>query len=170
MLPAYRVTDCSKRPPCRQEATAAIWQETYVTAMLRSILYSDDANYRIPGFRKQDPIPDVDAERRFFEAAEQMFFRGWLLGSNPEIQVPTIVNNHLTAAIMKYCQESFRFDLAVKFFEGLFQREPEVASLLAQSYIGTGMSAVSRSGLAFAVDRAVLTIPLLFLLLHLHHR
>ncbi|KAG0075099.1 hypothetical protein BGZ93_000822 [Podila epicladia] len=121
----------------RQEATAAIWQETYITAMLRSILYSDDANYRIPGFRKLDPIPDTAAETRFFEAAEQMFFRGWLLGSNPEIQVPTIVNNHLTAAIMKYCQESFRFDLAVKFFERLFEREPEVASLLAQSYIGT---------------------------------
>lgn len=106
--------------------------------MLRSILYSDDANYRIPGFRKLDPIPDIAAEKRFFEAAEQMFFRGWLLGSNPEIQVPTIVNNHLTAAIMKYCQESFRFDLAVKFFERLFEREPEVASLLAQAYIGTG--------------------------------
>ncbi|KAF9331354.1 hypothetical protein BG006_005777 [Podila minutissima] len=121
----------------RQEATAAIWQETYITAMLRSILYSDDANYRIPGFRKLDPIADTAAETRFFEAAEQMFFRGWLLGSNPEIQVPTIVNNHLTAAIMKYCQESFRFDLAVKFFERLFEREPEVASLLAQSYIGT---------------------------------
>ncbi|KAF8951674.1 hypothetical protein CPC16_004609 [Podila verticillata] len=121
----------------RQEATAAIWQETYITAMLRSILYSDDANYRIPGFRKLDPIPDTAAEKRFFEAAEQMFFRGWLLGSNPEIQVPTIVNNHLTAAIMKYCQESFRFDLAVKFFERIFEREPEVASLLAQAYIGT---------------------------------
>ncbi|GJJ75500.1 Chs5-Arf1p-binding protein BUD7/BCH1 [Entomortierella parvispora] len=121
----------------RQEATAEIWQETYLTAMLRSILYSDDPNYRIPGFRKLDPIPDVAAEARFFEAAEQMFFRGWLLGSNPEIQVPTIVNNHLTAAIMKYCQESFRFDLAVKFFERLFVQEPEVASLLAQSYIGT---------------------------------
>ncbi|KAF9356918.1 hypothetical protein BGX26_004550 [Mortierella sp. AD094] len=121
----------------RQEATAAIWQETFITAMLRSILYSDDANYRIPGFRKLDPIPDVDAEKRFFEAAEQLFFKGWLLGSNPEIQVPTIVNNHLTAAIMKYCQESFRYDLAAKFFERLFKREAEVASLLAQAYIGT---------------------------------
>ncbi|KAG0327825.1 hypothetical protein BGZ99_006779 [Dissophora globulifera] len=120
----------------RQEATAAIWQETYVAAMLRSILYSDDANYRIPGFRKLDPIPDVESEKRFFEAAEQLFFKGWLLGSNPEIQVPTIVNNHLTAAIMKYCQEGFRYDLSVKFFERLFKREPEVASLLAQSYIG----------------------------------
>ncbi|KAG0339926.1 hypothetical protein BG004_006627 [Podila humilis] len=121
----------------RQDATAAIWQETYITAMLRSILYSDDANYRIPGFRKLDPIPDTAAEKRFLEAAEQMFFRGWLLGSNPEIQVPTIVNNHLTAAIMKYCTEGFRFDLSVKFFEKIFAREPEVASLLAQSYIGT---------------------------------
>ncbi|KAG0273183.1 hypothetical protein BGZ95_010993 [Linnemannia exigua] len=121
----------------RQEATAAIWQETYMTAMLRSILYSDDANYRIPGFRKLDPIPDVSAQKRFFEAAEQLFFKGSLLGSNPEIQLPTIVNNHLTAAIMKYCQESFRFDLAVQFFERLLRLEPEVASLLAQSYIGT---------------------------------
>ncbi|KAF9130514.1 hypothetical protein BG015_003990, partial [Linnemannia schmuckeri] len=121
----------------RQEATAAIWQETYMSAMLRSILYSDDANYRIPGFRKLDPIPDVSAQKRFFEAAEQLFFKGSLLGSNPEIQLPTIVNNHLTAAIMKYCQESFRFDLAVQFFERLFRLEPEVASLLAQSYIGT---------------------------------
>ncbi|KAG0204337.1 hypothetical protein BGX33_008568 [Mortierella sp. NVP41] len=121
----------------RQEATAAIWQETYITAMLRSILYSDDANYRIPGFRKLDPIPDVSAQKRFFEAAEQLFFKGSLLGSNPEIQLPTIVNNHLTAAIMKYCQESFRYDLAVQFFERLYRLEPEVASLLAQSYIGT---------------------------------
>ncbi|KAF9903194.1 hypothetical protein EC991_004102 [Linnemannia zychae] len=121
----------------RQEATAAIWQETYMTAMLRSILYSDDVNYRIPGFRKLDPIPDVSAQKRFFEAAEQLFFKGSLLGSNPEIQLPTIVNNHLTAAIMKYCQESFRFDLAVQFFERLLRLEPEVASLLAQSYIGT---------------------------------
>ncbi|KAF8905926.1 hypothetical protein BGZ58_006350, partial [Dissophora ornata] len=111
--------------PTRQEATTAIWQRTCMTAMLRSILYSDDVNYRIPGFRKLDPIPDVDTEERFFKAAEQMLFKGWLLGSNPKIQVPTIVNNHLTAAVMKYCQESFRYDLGVKFFERLFDRKPE---------------------------------------------
>jgi hypothetical protein len=118
--------------------------------MLRAILYSDDPNYRIPGFRKLDPVPDVDAEMRFFEAAEQLFFRAWLLGSNPEIQVPTIVNNHLTAAVMKYCQESFRYDIAVKFFERLFKREPEVASLLAQSYIGMGNEAFTNGRITHA--------------------
>lgn len=29
----------------RHEATSAIWQEVYLSAMLRAILYADDANY-----------------------------------------------------------------------------------------------------------------------------
>lgn len=29
----------------RHEATAQIWQEVYLSAMLRAILYADDANY-----------------------------------------------------------------------------------------------------------------------------
>jgi hypothetical protein len=30
----------------RHEATAAIWQEVYLSAILRSILYADDPDYR----------------------------------------------------------------------------------------------------------------------------
>ncbi|CAG8613349.1 15147_t:CDS:2 [Acaulospora colombiana] len=108
----------------RHEATPEIWQETYISALLRSILYSDDANYRLAGFRKIDPIPNIEAEAHFLEAAENLFFKGWQLGSDPEIQVATVVSNHLTAGIMKYFSENFRFE------------HPEVASLLAQSYIG----------------------------------
>lgn len=121
----------------RQDITPLMWQETYLSAILRAILQSEDTNNRLPGLRQLEPIPDEAAEKRFFEAAEQLFFRGWLLGSNSETQVPTIVNNHLTAAILKYCKESFRFDLAVAFFEKLAKKEPEIASLLAQAYIGT---------------------------------
>ncbi|CAG8515848.1 17540_t:CDS:10 [Acaulospora morrowiae] len=101
----------------RHEATPEIWQETYISAILRSILYSDDANYRLAGFRRIDPIPNIEAEAHFLEAAESLFFKGWQLGSDPEIQVATVVSNHLTAGIMKYFN-------------------PEVASLLAKSYIG----------------------------------
>ncbi|CAG8443801.1 10277_t:CDS:10 [Ambispora gerdemannii] len=101
----------------RHEATPEVWQETYISAILRSILYSDDANYRLAGFRKLDPIPNLEAENHFLEAAENLFFKGWQLGSDPEIQVANVVSNHLTAGIMKYFN-------------------PEVAALLAQSYIG----------------------------------
>lgn len=120
----------------RHETTPEIWQEVYLSALLRSILYSDDANYRLAGYRKLDPISSPDAEHRFLQAAENLFFKGWQLGSDPEIQVATVVSNHLTAGILKYFGEANRYELAVNLFEKLYAREPEVAALVAQAYIG----------------------------------
>lgn len=120
----------------RQEATPEIWQETYLSAVLRAILYADDANYRLAGYRKLDPIPTLEHEFRFLLAAENLFFKGWQLGSEPEIQVATIVHNHLSAGILKYFGESSRYEQAVNLFEKLWAREPEVAALVAKSYLG----------------------------------
>lgn len=120
----------------RHEATPEIWQETYLSAVLRAILYADDANYRLAGYRKLDPIPTMEHEIRFLLAAENLFFKGWQLGSEPEIQVATIVHNHLSAGILKYFGESSRYEQAVNLFEKLWAREPEVAALVAQSYLG----------------------------------
>ncbi|KAG8903755.1 hypothetical protein FRB99_002813, partial [Tulasnella sp. 403] len=120
----------------RHEATAEIWQETYLSAVLRAILYADDVNYRLAGYRKLDPITTPEGELRFLQAAEALFMKGWQLGSDPEIQVASVVSNHLTSGILKYFGDSFRFGQAVNLFEKLYARDPEVASLLAQSYIG----------------------------------
>ncbi|KAF8588198.1 chaps-domain-containing protein [Ramaria rubella] len=120
----------------RHDATPEIWQETYLSALLRSILYADDVNYRLMGFRKLDPITTPEAELRFLQAAEALFTKGWQLGSDPEIQVASVVSNHLTAGVLKYFGDSFRYDQAANLFEKIYAREPEVASLLAQSYIG----------------------------------
>ena len=96
----------------------------------------------------------MEAELRFVAAAEAAFFKGeefsrkiikfldwfpylgWQLGSDPEIQVATVVSNHLTSGILKYFGDSFRFGPAVNLFEKLVVREGEVACLLAQSYFG----------------------------------
>lgn len=64
------------------------------------------------------------------------FFLGWQLGSDPEIQVATVISNHLTAGIMKYFGDSYRLQHAANLFEKLVDKEPEVAALLAKSYIG----------------------------------
>lgn len=61
---------------------------------------------------------------------------GWQVGSDPEIQVATVVSNHVTAAIMKYFGDSGRFQHAANLFEKILAKEPEVASLLAKSYLG----------------------------------
>ncbi|WWC90631.1 uncharacterized protein L201_005567 [Kwoniella dendrophila CBS 6074] len=88
------------------------------------------------GDKKLDPITTPEAEGRFLKAAEALFFKGWQLGSDPEIQVATVVTNHLTSAVIKYFADSFRLDRAANLFERMMVNEPEVASLLAKSYIG----------------------------------
>jgi len=126
-----------------------MWQEAYLSALLRAIRYADDASYRLAGYRKLDPITTVDAEVRFLKAAEELFFQGgvsatrlvltdagWQLGSDPEVQVATVVSNHLTAGIIKYFSDSYRLEQAANLFARMTAKEPEVAALLAQSYIG----------------------------------
>ncbi|TFK20379.1 chaps-domain-containing protein [Coprinopsis marcescibilis] len=120
----------------RHEATPEIWTETYVSALLRAILYSDDPTYALESYRKLDPITTAESELRFLQAAESLFLKGWQVGSDPEIQVATVVSNHLTAGIMKYFGDSGRYQQAANLFEKISIREPEVASLLAKSYIG----------------------------------
>jgi tetratricopeptide (TPR) repeat protein len=120
----------------RQEATPEMWQETFVSALLRAILYSDDPTYWLEAYRKLDPITSPDGDIRFLQAAEKLFSKGWQVGSDPEIQVATVVSNHLTAGIMKYFGDSGRFQQPANLFEKLSAREPEIASLLAKSYIG----------------------------------
>ncbi|KAE8226120.1 hypothetical protein CF319_g1228 [Tilletia indica] len=150
----------------RHECTPEIWQEVYLSALLRSILYADDANYRLAGYRKLDPIASPEAEHRFLQAAENLFFKGWQLGSDPEIQVATVVFNHLTNGILKYFGESFRYEIAVNLFEKLYAREPEVAALVAKAYIGMNeeLKAVQIMHHAIAQSRlptgATLPLPL----------
>ncbi|KIM42087.1 hypothetical protein M413DRAFT_444556 [Hebeloma cylindrosporum] len=120
----------------RHEATPEIWQETYVSAILRAILYSDDPTYFLDAYRKLDPITSREGELRFLQAAEVLFPKGWQVGSDPEIQVATVVSNHLTAGIMKYFGDSGRYQQVANLYEKLVVKEPEVSSLLARSYIG----------------------------------
>ena len=47
-----------------------------MSSVIRSILYADDESYRITGYRRLNPIPNREAERRFLDAAEKLFHLG----------------------------------------------------------------------------------------------
>ncbi|KAJ3077731.1 hypothetical protein HK102_005007, partial [Quaeritorhiza haematococci] len=136
----------------------AIWQETAVSAVLRAILDDNDEadgndGQPLLGLRKLDPLPTPAAERRFLEMAKGEFWKGWQLGTEPEVQVATFFSNHLTNGVLKYFSESGRMSEAVKFFEphilfhalnlyGCFQtilylKDPEVGAVLAKACLGT---------------------------------
>ncbi|KAJ3027208.1 UNVERIFIED_CONTAM: hypothetical protein HDU68_004258 [Siphonaria sp. JEL0065] len=123
------------------EAAQAIWQEAFVSAILRSILDDNDEpdgndGNPIMGLRKMDPLDTLNAEKRFLEAAALEFWKGWQLGTNPEVQIATPFSNHLTNGILKYFRDSGRLNQAAKFFEPLIAKDPVVGAVLASSYFG----------------------------------
>ncbi|WBW72723.1 exomer complex ChAPs family (Chs5p-Arf1p-binding) protein Bch1 [Schizosaccharomyces osmophilus] len=112
-----------------------MWVETYMSSVLRSLLYSDELYSRFTGHRKFNPIPNPDSELRFFEAFEELFPMGHILGSSPEIRIPTNVNNHLVRGFFVYVCQNCRFSAALNSLEKLHINSPEVSVLLAQLYL-----------------------------------
>ena len=60
---------------------------------------------------------------------------GWQLGSDPEIQVPNLVSNHLTTGLLKYINTTGRYPSGINLFEKLRTRDVEISSLLARVLI-----------------------------------
>ncbi|OAL24443.1 hypothetical protein AYO20_10669 [Fonsecaea nubica] len=120
----------------RRVATENLWLETFLCAVLRAYSYSDngsgDTIKKIIGVRRFNPIINTELEHRFFEAAERLFFSGRQLGSDPEIQIPNVVSNHLTAGLLKYIRTTGRFASGINLFEKLRTKDVEVSSLLAR--------------------------------------
>ncbi|KAI9678769.1 MAG: hypothetical protein M1817_005826 [Caeruleum heppii] len=123
----------------KRGATESLWLETYLCAVLRAYTYADDGSgdtiRKIIGVRRFNPITGTEAEHRFLDAAERLFFKGWQLGSDPEIQVPNLVSNHLTAGLLNYIHTTGRYTSGINLFEKLRTRDPEVSSLLARIYL-----------------------------------
>ena len=123
----------------RRVATESLWLETFLCGILRAYSYADngsgDTIKRIIGVRRFNPITNTETEHRFLDAAERLFFSGRQLGSDPEIQVPNLVSNHLTSGLLKYFKTTGRFTSGINLFEKLRTKDVEVSSLLAQVLI-----------------------------------
>lgn len=63
---------------CRHDTTPELWQETYLSAILRAIIYGDDPTYWLEAYRRLDPITTREGEVRFLEAADALFSQGML--------------------------------------------------------------------------------------------
>ncbi|KAG9254442.1 Chs5p-Arf1p-binding proteins-domain-containing protein [Emericellopsis atlantica] len=120
----------------KRKATDDLWLETYLCSVLRAYSYADDGSgdtiRKIMGVRRFNPVTNTETEHRFLHAAEQLFFRGWQLGSDSVVQVPTNVSNHLTAGLLKYLQTTGRYTSGINLFEKLRSQSVEVSSLLSK--------------------------------------
>ncbi|KAK0513461.1 hypothetical protein JMJ35_004447 [Cladonia borealis] len=123
----------------KRVASEGLWLETFLCAVLRAYSYADDGTgdsiKKIIGVRRFDPITSTEVEHKFLDAAERLFFKGSQLGSEPEIQVPNVVSNHLTTGLLNYIHTTGRYTSGINLFEKLRSRDVEVSSLLARVLI-----------------------------------
>ncbi|KAK3709836.1 bud site selection protein [Vermiconidia calcicola] len=138
-IPGTVESYCVDERNTKLEATEEHWLETYLCSVLRAYSYADngsgDTIKRIIGVRRFNPIMSTEQEHKFLEAAERLFFSGWQLGSDPEIQVPNLVSNHLTSGLLNYIKTTGRYASGINLFEKLRTRDPEISSLLARVYL-----------------------------------
>ncbi|KAL6718782.1 bud site selection protein [Lecanora helva] len=123
----------------KRVASEGLWLETFLCAVLRAYSYADDGSgdsiKKIIGVRRFDPITSTEVEHKFLDAAERLFFKGPQLGSDPEIQVPNTVSNHLTTGLLNYIHTTGRYTSGINLFQKLRTRDTEVSSLLARVLI-----------------------------------
>lgn len=120
----------------KRKASDELWLETYLCSVLRAYSYADDGSgdtiRKIMGVRRFNPVTNTETEQRFLNSAEQLFFRGWQLGSDSVVQVPTNVSNHLTTGLLKYLETTGRYASGINLFEKLRTQSIEVSSLLSK--------------------------------------
>lgn len=78
----------------KRVATDELWLETFLCGVLRAYYYSDDGSgeaiKNIVGMRRFNPITTEDAEKRFLQAVESLFFNGM---SGRYLSIYTILKN-----------------------------------------------------------------------------
>lgn len=157
-IPGSLESYCIDERGDKRVTTEQLWLETFLCGVLRAYMYADngdgDSIKKIVGVRRFNPITNTEAEHKFMEAAEKLFFHGKLgqirskqwdnangenigrqLNSDPETQVPNTVTNHLTSGLLKYIHTTGRYASGINLFEKLRTRDVEVSSLLARILI-----------------------------------
>lgn len=127
---AYVVDDRGDKHP----ASDTLWAETYMSAMLRALLFADDESYNfISYWTRINPLEAPPSQTvRFFDVFETLFFRGPDLGCVSEVQTPTLVNNYLVDGLIKFVKITGMYEPAVRVLECLAAADTEAYTVLAR--------------------------------------
>jgi tetratricopeptide (TPR) repeat protein len=137
----------------RHDISPKMWTETYLSGVLRAILYSNEESFRISGYVRLNPIPNLENESKLT--------KGLTLGSKPEVQIATTVNNHLTNALGKYINAYGSYSRAVELFEKLREKDNKVDVLLAQTRIDMSIAIIRSSDMLNKIDNDIEGITIL---------
>lgn len=117
------------------EEVDAMWEECFVSAIVRSLVTSDDDGdfSSIVEIRRINPFLDPKVSiSTFLKGFEHLYHDGEKLGCNEDVQVPSRLNNYLVDSFLKCVELTGCFDEAMEVLQRLYKLYPEVAALIAK--------------------------------------
>lgn len=79
-IPGSLESYCIDERGDKRVCTEGLWLETFLCGVLRAYLYADDGSgdniKKIVGVRRFNPVTNTEAEHKFMDAAEKLFFNG----------------------------------------------------------------------------------------------
>lgn len=117
------------------EEVDVMWEECFVSAIVRSLITSDDDGdfSSIVEIRRINPFLDPKVSvSTFLTGFEHLYPDGEKLGCNEDIQVPTRLNNYLVDSFIKCVELTGCFDEAMTVLQRLYEKYPEVAAVIAK--------------------------------------
>jgi tetratricopeptide (TPR) repeat protein len=116
----------------RRANSDQMWLETYLSAVLRALLFADSDTFYINCCRRLDPLTTPENASKFFDATKKLFLLGPRLGAVSEVQVPSITSNYLVDGFLKFVEITGMYDEALDVLESIVESEPEVVSLICK--------------------------------------
>jgi hypothetical protein len=101
------------------EKNQHLWIETYVSSLIRSILFTDSIERHLPGMCKFNPIQSTKDAKEAIKLMCKLLFKGNETGCSDLYNRPSLVNNYLVDSLLKLLSITKYYDLAIKEIEKL---------------------------------------------------
>lgn len=101
------------------DLAGSIWRETYVSGLVRAILFSDSIERQLPGMCKFNPVPSTKDAKEAVNLMCSMLPKGPILGCNDITNSPTLCENYLVEALLQLLKLVQLHDLALQNIESL---------------------------------------------------
>ncbi|QPG76224.1 hypothetical protein FOA43_003610 [Brettanomyces nanus] len=95
------------------QQSKSIWKETYISALVRALLFCDSTDRQLPGMCKFNPVQSSRDARQAVITMCQLLPRGPMLSSNDLYNQPTLCKNYLVDALLKLLDIVGYHDLAI---------------------------------------------------------
>ncbi|ANZ77631.1 BA75_04789T0 [Komagataella pastoris] len=104
--------------------TDRLWRETYVSSLIRALLFPDDPARHMPGMCQYNPVLSSTSAK--YAVSELIYFlpKGYLVGCSNDVQQPTYVQNYLVDSLLKLVEITGLYDLALEKIEDLISEKP----------------------------------------------